>query len=150
VSAKVAQITAEIERQKARALQVKRQLEADVIQPAEAERRAREEQARGQAATVLERGKAEAEALKSLVEAFRKAGPTGREVLALQKLMPLVADIAGARQKLTVGRVTVLPSDTGTGSALAKTAISANAQIKAATGVDLGAAVKRLGTGDSK
>ncbi|MEO7093099.1 MAG: SPFH domain-containing protein, partial [Polyangiales bacterium] len=102
VAAQIAQITAEVERQKARALQVKRQLEADVIQPAEAERRAREEQARGNAATILERGKAEADALKSLVEAFRKAGPAAREVLALQKLMPLVAEISGSRQKLTV------------------------------------------------
>jgi flotillin len=148
VAAQIAQITAEIERQRARALQVKRQLEADVVQPAEAERRAREEQARGNAATVLERGKAEAEALKNLVEAFRKAGPAAREVLALQKLMPLVAEISGARQKLTVGRVTVLPTDAhSAGGTLARTAINANAQIKAATGVDLGAAVKRLGEG---
>ncbi|GAC1550016.1 MAG: hypothetical protein NVS3B10_13120 [Polyangiales bacterium] len=146
VAAQVAQITAEIERQKARAPQVARQLEADVVQPAVAEQKSREEQARGQAATVVERGKAEAEALKALVEAYRKAGPAARDVLALQKLMPLVADIAGARQKLTVGRVTVLPSDAAeSGGRLAKAAIGASAQIKAATGVDLAAAVQRLG-----
>ena len=39
MQAQIAQVTAEIERQKARALQVERQLEADVVQPAEADRR---------------------------------------------------------------------------------------------------------------
>ena len=39
--AQIAQVTAEIERQKARALQVKRQLEADVVQVAEARAGAR-------------------------------------------------------------------------------------------------------------
>ena len=63
VAAQVAQVTAEIERQKARVLQVQRQLDADVVQLAEAERQAREEKARGDAAAVIERGKAEAQAL---------------------------------------------------------------------------------------
>ena len=40
VSALVAQATAEIDRQRARALQVQRKLDAEVIQPAEAERKA--------------------------------------------------------------------------------------------------------------
>jgi flotillin len=151
VYAQIAQIAAEIERQKARALQVKRQLDADVVQPAEAERRAREEQARGQAATVIERGRAEAEALKKLVEAFRKAGPSGREVLALQKLLPLIGDIAGARQKLTIGKVTVLPGGGDGASQLARSAIGAAAQLQAATGVDVvDALTKRLGAGVEK
>ncbi len=144
VTAQLAQIRAEIDRQKARAPQVKRQLDADVVQPAEAERRAREEAARGQAALVIERGKADAEALRKLVESYRKAGPSAREVLALQKLMPLVAEIAGARQKLKVTRVTVLPSDAA-GSALAKSAIGATTQIKEATGIDVAAVTRRLG-----
>ena len=157
VVAQIAQIRAEIGRQKARALQVKRQLDADVVQPAEAERRAREEAARGQAALTIERGKADAQALRLLVEAYRKAGPAAREVLALQKLMPLAAEIAGARQKLKFGRVTVLPRDTGgatapgsrvwaDGTALAKAAIAATTQLKEATGIDIAAVTKRLGT----
>ncbi len=149
VVAQIAQTSAEIERQKARAPQVKRQLDADVVQPAEAERRAREEQARGQAATVIERGRAEAEALKKLVEAYRKAGPSAREVLALQKLLPLVGDISGAKQKLSIGKVTVLPGGADGASQLARSAIGAAAQLQAATGVDvLGALGKRLGGGE--
>jgi flotillin len=142
VSAAIEKIKAEIEQQKARALQVKRQLEADVVQPAEAERRAREEAARGQAATIIERGRAEAGALKSLVEAFRQAGPAAREVLALQKLMPLVNEISGARQKMKIGRVSVLPGG-GEGDAIARTAIGASTRMEAA-GMDLVAAARRV------
>ena len=67
---------AEITRQKARALQVERQLEADIINPEDANRRMAEEQARGDAATIIETGRAEAEALKRLIEEYRKAGPS--------------------------------------------------------------------------
>ena len=145
VAAEIAQVKAEIERQKARALQVKRRLDADVVQPAEAERRAKEEEARGAAAAIVERGRAEAASLRELVEAFRKAGPAGREVLTLQKLLPLVTQIAGADYDTKVARVSVLPKGDGTGDGLAKTLINASTQVQAATGVDLlGATAHRL------
>ncbi len=143
VSAQVAQVTAEIERQKVRALQVKRQLDADVVQAAEADRRAREEQARGYAARFVERGRAEAMALKSVFEAYAAAGEGAREVMMLQQVMPLLAQVAGATHRLDVGKVTVLPAGAGDGG-FARAAISASEQIKAATGVDLAAAAKRM------
>lgn len=145
VAAEIAQVKAEIERQKARALQVKRRLDADVVQPAEADRRAKEEAARGAAAAIVERGKAEAESLRKLVDAFRKAGPAGREVLTLQKLLPLVSEIAGASYDTSVARVSVLPKSEGKGDSVAKTLINASTQVQAATGVDLlGATAHRL------
>jgi len=145
VKAQVAQVTADIEKQKARVLQVKRQLEADVVRPAEADRQAREEKARGAAAVVIERGRAEALALQSVFKAFAEAGPGAREVLSLQQVMPLLAEVSGAGRQLTVNKVTVLPgSDGGSGSSIARAAITASEQIKAATGVDLAAAVRRL------
>lgn len=143
VAAQVAQVTAEIERQKVRALQVKRQLDADVVQLAEADRRAREEEARGAAALFVERGRAEAQALKSVFEAYAAAGEGAREVMMLQQVMPLLAQVAGATHRLEVGKVTVLPGGAGDGG-FARAAISASEQIKAATGVDLAAAAKRM------
>lgn len=144
VAALIAQAKAEIERQKARALQVKHQLEADVIQVADADRRAREEQARGEAATLVERGRAEAAALKSVVETFRAAGSGAQEVLALQQVIPLLAEVAGAAQPLLIERVAVLPEEHGNGGdSLARSAISATEQLRAALGVDLTALVPR-------
>jgi flotillin len=143
VQAQIAQVTAEIERQKARVLQVRRQLEADVVQPAEAQRKAREEAARGAAAIVIERGKAEAEALQKMCAAYASAGPGAREVMTLQQVMPLLSQVAGSDRTLVVNRVSVLPPDGPGGGGLAKAAIRAAEQIKSATGLDLAALADR-------
>jgi flotillin len=146
VVAQIAQVKAEIMRQKARALQVERQLEADVIQPCDAERQKMEEDARGAAARIIEGGKAEATALRALVEELQKAGPRAREILGLQQLVPMVDGIAGAGRKLTIKRLAVLPpgGDGGDGT-LAKRVIAAAEQIRAATGLDLTEVVRQVG-----
>jgi flotillin len=145
VAAIVAQTKAEIERQKARALQEKRRLEADVVQPALAQQRAAEEQARGEAASVIERGRAEAESLKRLVEAYRAGGVGAREVLALQNLLPLIDHVSGANLPLSIKKLSVLPQGGASGSDLARKTIGAVEQIRAATGVDLGGVAKKFG-----
>ena len=144
VLAQIAQVKAEIERQKARALQVERQLQADVINPFDAERRSLEEQARGQAAKIVELGKADAEALKRLVEEYKKAGPSAREVLALQQMMPMIGEIAGANQVMKIKRLSVLPTG-GDGESFARKAIATAEQVRAATGVDVADLARRLG-----
>jgi flotillin len=145
VAAQIAQVRAEIERQRARALQEKRRLDADVVQPAIAGQRAAEESARGDAAAIIERGRAEAESLRKLVDAYLSTGGTGaREVLALQNLLPLLGDVAGSAHPLSIKKLTVLPPD-GAGTELARTAIGASEQIKAATGVDLTSVARRFG-----
>jgi flotillin len=143
VLAHIAQVKAEINRQKARALQVERQLQADVIQPHDADRRSKEELARGEAAKIIELGKAEAEALRRLVEEYKKVGPGAREILALQQMMPMLEDISGARHPMKIKKLSVLPDGAGDDS-LAKRAISAAEQIRAATGVDLPELAKRM------
>ncbi len=146
VAAELAQVTAEIQRQGARTLQVQRQLDADVIQPAEAERRAAEERARGEASFLIEKGKAQAAALHALVEQYRKAGAGAREVLVLQKLLPFVEAISGAQKKLAMRKVTFLPQAGAAenGSTWAGSAIATVEQLRAATGIDLAAAARRL------
>jgi flotillin len=145
VLAQIAQVKAEITRQKARALQVERQLLADVIQPQDAARVSAEEAARGKAATIVENGKAEAEALKRLVAEYRRAGSKAREVLALQQVMPLIAEIAGANQVVKIKQISVLPSGGDDGASLARKAIATAEQIRAATGVDVTDVLRRLG-----
>nr|WP_240806758.1 flotillin family protein [Polyangium spumosum] len=144
VLAQIAQVKAEINRQKARALQVERQLQADVIQPHDAERRNLEEQARGEAAKIIEIGKAEAEALHRIVDEIRKAGPGALEILALQQMMPLLPHIAGSRTPIKIGSLSVLPG--GDDASLARKAIAVTEQIRAATGLDLTDVARRLGT----
>lgn len=145
VAATVAQVRAEIDRQRARVAPEKRRLDADVVQPALARQRAAEEQARGQAAQTIERGRAEAESLKQLIAAYRVGGAAARDVLALQNLLPMLSDVAGAGRKLALHKVTLLPKDgAAAGSGLARQAIGAAEQVRAATGVDLAKIGKRL------
>lgn len=145
VLALVAQTRAEITQQRARTLQEKRRLDADVVQPAIADQRAAEEKARGDAAWLIERGRAEATSLKKVAEAYKAGGAGAREALALQNLLPLLSHVAGAEHSLRIDKVSILPAGDAAGSAGARTAIGAAEQIRAATGVDLTKVAKRLG-----
>ncbi len=145
VAAQIAQVRAELQRQKARAPQVERQLEADVIQPCDAERRSLEEQARGEAAKIVEMGRAEAEALRQLVEEVKKAGASARELLALQQMIPMLPEITGARRPTKISTLSVLPNADGGDGSFAQKAIAAAEQIRAATGVDLAALARKAG-----
>ncbi len=150
VQSAIAQVKAEIEKQKARVLQIQRKLDAEVVQPAEAGCRAAEEKARGEAAKIVEQGKAQASALHALVEQYKIAGDAAREVLVLQKLIPLVNAISGAESKITVKKLTVLPESSGSdGGDFTRKAIGATEQLRAATGIDLAGVARRLGSGSA-
>ncbi|MEZ4385770.1 MAG: SPFH domain-containing protein [Nannocystaceae bacterium] len=136
----IAQARAEVQMQEARIGQVRRQLQADVIQPAEAERRQAEEAAKGHAAQIIEQGQATARALSELAATYQGSGTAGRDVLLMQKLVPLMRTVSGTIGDLKVDRMTVLPAGlTGSdGEApLAAKLLGYAEQIKAATGVDV-------------
>jgi len=147
VFAEIAKVRAEIERQKARVLQIQRKLDAEVVQPAEAQRKAAEENARGAAARIIEQGKAQAGSLHALIEQYKRSGASAREILVVQKLLPLAALIAGSGQKVAVRKLTVLPHSEEGGGDFARKAIGVSEQLRAATGIDLGQVAKRLGAG---
>ncbi|MEY2932308.1 MAG: hypothetical protein RL033_3057 [Pseudomonadota bacterium] len=144
VLAQIAQVKADIERQQARAPQVRQQLEADIVQPAIAEQRAAEEHARGEAATISERGRADAQNLAVMMQAYAQAGSAGRDVFVLQKLLPLLGKIAGADQPLEIARLSVLPGTQAPGAQLARQTLGVSEQLKAAAGVDLAELARRV------
>ena len=63
--------------------------------------------------------------------------------MALQQVIPLLSQVSGSGRALEIQKVSVLPPDGGQGGGLAKAAIRAAEQIKAATGVDLTALAQR-------
>jgi flotillin len=146
VRAEIAKVEEDIKRQTARAPQVERQLDADVIQPWDAQRAKLEQEAQAAAASIIERGRAEAGALKKLVQEYRTAGDAAREVLVLQQLMPMLDTIAGADRKTKIKEWTVLRGGDN-GDSLAHKAIETSERIRAATGVDLIKTAGRLGGG---
>ncbi|MEZ4451142.1 MAG: SPFH domain-containing protein [Nannocystaceae bacterium] len=140
VQALIAQATAEVQMQEARIEQVRRKLQADVIQPAEAQRRRAEEQAKGHAAQIIEQGRATAQALAELAKTYQGSGTSGRDVLLMQKLVPLLRTVSGTIGDLKIDRLTVLPpgiGGSGEDGPLAAKLVGYAEQIKAATGVDV-------------
>jgi flotillin len=160
VQAMIAQANAEIGMQEARVEQVKLQLQADVIQPAEAARQQAEQNAKAEAARIIEQGKATANVLKSLSATYRGSGTSGRDVLLMQKLVPMLAQIMGTVGELRVDRLTVIGQVHANGSAnggssspqsLAASLVTASEHIKAATGLDVPQMIKdRYGAESAK
>jgi len=97
-------------------LETKR-LIAEVVLPAEAQRRAAELIAEGDAALRRQQGEAQAEVVRLMSEAIAAAGPQARELFVLSQLDTLVALAAAKVKNVKVGEVHVV--DGGGGDSLA-------------------------------
>jgi flotillin len=138
VLAAISQSTAEIDMQKARIEQTKLRLQADVIEPADAGRKRAEQEAKAAAATIVEQGRATAQVLSNLAATYTASGTNGRDVLLMQKLVPLLQQVSGTIGALHIDKLTVIGKNAeSNGESLAGTLVRANEQIKAATGVDV-------------
>lgn len=145
VAALLAAAQADLEVQTNRIEQVRRQLQADVVEPAEAKMSESIARAQADAAKVIEDGRARAAALEQVIDSWRKAGPGARDVFLLQKLEHLTNMTTSTIKKVQVDKITVLPSNGGNGN-LTTQLVSGAEQIKAALGIDVVEAVKtRLG-----
>ena len=146
----------ELEVQKARVEQVRRQLVADVLEPARARKAAAEAAAKGDAAQIVEQGRATATAMSEIAGTWREVGSSARNVFLMQKVADLTRIVMGTVKTLKVDKLTVLGgiggssgangSHNGTGLGapeLTGRLIAASEQIKAATGVDLAAVLRK-------
>jgi flotillin len=138
VQALSAKAHAEVDVQKARLAQVRYQLIADKVKPAEARKSQMVAQARGAASKIIEEGKATASAIRSLGATWSKAGDSARQIFVAQKLQSLVATMMKTVGDMPIDKVTVIDKElAANGSNFAvKAAITAE-QIKQMLGVDL-------------
>ena len=137
IAAMIAKATAEQDVQRARIEQVRRKLEADVIEPSRANMQAAIADAVGKAAKIVEDGHATAEALRAVTETWAQAGSNARDIFLLQKMDVLVKLVLETVADLEIEQVTVLPDSSGGSNNLAGNLVSTSEQIKAALGVDL-------------
>lgn len=141
VQALVAKANGELAMQDARIEQVRLQLDADVVKPAIAAQRQAQEAAKGQARQTIEQGKASAGAFLALGRAYKEAGNSARDVLLMQKLVPLTERISAAIGALHVDRLTVLGHSSGQGEGangkVAGQLVELSEQVRAATGIDV-------------
>ena len=149
VVAAVAKAGGAVEVQKARLEQVRLQLLADHIKPAEARKQEMVEAARGASAQIVENGKATASALRDLVATWKQSGASARQIMVAQKLGPLVGKLMS-----TVGKAAGEQGDlhrTGQlsngSNGLAVQAAITSEQLKHTLGVDLPAILNRMGQG---
>ncbi|HET9317717.1 MAG TPA: flotillin family protein, partial [Vicinamibacteria bacterium] len=117
IAAETARAAAEQEMQRLRAELEKLRLQCDIVLPAEAARQAAEARARGDAAPLVENGKAAATALQLLAAQWQAAGAGGREVYLLQQLRSFVEAAVGRVAQTHVGELTIV--DGGDGEAYA-------------------------------
>lgn len=145
VAALVAQAKAEVDVQKARVEQIRRKLEADVIQPAKASAEASEAQAKASCAAIIEDARARADALKIIAKTWREAGPNAGQILLTQKMDSVIRALTDVIPETNVEKVTMV-----SGGSLAGKAISTAEQIKQVFGIDIVDKLSKLGDQPAK
>ncbi|MBH24535.1 MAG: flotillin family protein [Myxococcales bacterium] len=147
VRSQIAKAHAELDLQRHRIEQVRRQLNADIIEPALAKQLELESEAKGAAASITENGRANAEVLREIARTWKAAGPHAREIFITQKLDTLVKTMVGTMKNIEIDKITVIDSKLGqvdaSGSMPMKVA-SANEQLRELVGLDVSSVVQGL------
>jgi len=138
IAAELARIQADVPVQEERIKQVTQQLKADVVAPAEAQCKRAIAQAQGNASTILEEGKAQAEGTKRLAESWVTAGDSARDIFLLQKLEGLLKTLSATVPEVDVQNVTIIDTNSGN---LATQAAAFMTQLKQTSGLDVAGAI---------
>ncbi|MEL7037115.1 MAG: SPFH domain-containing protein [Cyanobacteria bacterium J06592_8] len=141
IASEVARTQAEVEVQKARIIQVQQKLQADIIAPAEAECKRSIAHAKGDAARIIEDGKARAEGTQRLGESWQAAGVNAREIFLYQKLEGLLQTLVSSIPEIEVDNVTVINTENGTAATKIAGFLE---QLRQTTGIDVADAVRSV------
>lgn len=142
VSAERARVVAEQQLEQERVILNATRLEADVVAPARAQREQALLAAQAAAAPIVEEGRAKAQAVQLMVEAFRNAGPEGERAYVLNMLPAIIEQISGSVRGMQIDKVTVIDTGDGRATASAMQTLPRNIiglveQVEHATGVNL-------------
>ncbi len=141
-AALAARARAEQELQKIRGRLENLRLTADVVLPADAQRRAAVMKARAEAAQIAADGEALAEVLQMMTETWLKAGSDAKDIFLIQQLETVLTTVTEQVRKLEIGEVTLLDGGQGTAlpqhiAALPATVSAILREFKNTTGVDV-------------
>jgi flotillin len=138
VAALVARANAELKLQEARIEQQRNKLDAEILAPARAQCEADMARARGEAAKILENGRATASALSELANQWRKMGASARDIFLLQKLDAILPIYLSSIRGIKVDKIAMLqPGTAGSGSGTASQLVSGIETLRAGTGLDV-------------
>ena len=141
VVAKVAKAEAELAVQNERIKQVKQQLQADIIAPAEAQCKQAIAKAKGDAASIIEDGKAQAEGTQRLAESWKAAGADAKDIFLFQKLETLMKMMAAGVPNVEVESLTVIDGKDGSKATQLAAFME---QLRQTTGVDVAQVASNL------
>jgi flotillin len=149
VSGEKARVVAEQVLQQERIALEQRRLEADVLLPAQADREAAEQRAKGVAASIAEDGRARLFVLEETIKLYQNAGTEAERIFILNMLPEIIREISKSVGEMDIDKVTVIDSG-GQGTGVASVAgqfpeaiIKITEQIENATGVNI---LSKLGT----
>ena len=146
VGAELARAEAELPVQTERIKQVTEQLQADIVAPAESECQTMMAEAKGEAATIIEQGRSQADGLRDLVESLKRSGDDAKRLFLLQKLEPLLTMLSDTVQPVEVEEVSLV-AEKSAGSTL--TIATLLKQLQQSTGLKLPIeASESIDTGD--
>lgn len=121
-----------------------------VVVKAEAERRAKEEQAIGAAARILEDGKAEVEVLRKKLELWNQAGEDAERLFLIQMLPDILSQVVSTVADLKIDKITVVDNGSGQGGGvpavfqqIAGSTPALLESLKASTGIDVAGMLSR-------
>jgi flotillin len=142
VAAKTAEAIANQELAEQEILLAEKRQRATIVVAAEADRKAKEEIAIGDAAKILENGKAEVEVLRQKMELWNQAGPDAERLFLIQMLPDILSQIVGTVDNLKIDKLTVVDSGQGTGvpsvfNQIAGSTPALLESLKASTGIDI-------------
>ena len=123
---------------------------AEVVVAAEAKRQALEEIAVGDAAKILESGKAEVEVLRQKMDLWNQAGTDAERLFLIQMLPEILSQIVATVDNLKIDKLTVVDSGQGTGvpsvfNQIAGATPALLESLKASTGVDIAGMLSSVG-----
>lgn len=140
-ASEVARTQAEVAVQTERIKQVEQQLQADVVAPAEAQCKRAIAGAKGNAAGIVEQGKAEAEGIQSLAASWKAAGANARDIFLYQKLEQLLKTMVSTVPEVEVDNVTVINAQNGSNATKMAAFFE---ELRQATGIDVAGAARSL------
>jgi len=129
---------------------------AAVIVVAEADRQAKEEMAKGNAARIFEDGQAEVLVLAKKLELWKEAGSDAERLFLIQMLPDILKEVIKTVDNLKIDKLTVVDSGTGAGagvpavfSQIAGATPALLESLKASTGVDIAGLLSRASTSEA-
>ena len=152
VAARLAEAVAEQEVANEEISLAEKKQRANVVVSAEAERVAKEEIAKGNAARILEDGQAEVEVLRRKLELWREAGSDAENLFLIQMLPDIMRELVSTVRDLKIDKITVVDSGQSPGGGVpavfqqvAGSAPALLESLKATTGIDVAGMLNRVG-----